>query len=155
LIDYRVHYVGANGPRRPKVLKLTRRHLGPRQPITITRRHRFDHATIRRIHPRPAHHRHPRQRLRPRRLGSPASSAFRYTAHTNATTSISLRLGRRVEPFLHSPSEEVFPLKAFGSTLLAGTAQYLQVSARGRPVPGRGRAVRAGGVLLAQKTAPC
>lgn len=43
---------------------------------------------------------------------------------------ISLRFGRRVESFLHSPSEEVFLLKVFGTTLLiAGAAQYLQVSA--------------------------
>jgi monovalent cation:H+ antiporter-2, CPA2 family len=43
---------------------------------------------------------------------------------------ISLRYGRRVESFLHSPSEEVFLLKVFGTTLLvAGAAQYLQVSA--------------------------
>ncbi len=43
---------------------------------------------------------------------------------------ISLRFGRRVEAFLHSPSEEVFLLKMFGTTMLvAGAAQYLQVSA--------------------------
>jgi len=43
---------------------------------------------------------------------------------------ISLRFGRRVESFLQSPSEEVFLLKVFGTTLLvAGAAQYLQVSA--------------------------
>jgi hypothetical protein len=27
VIDYRVHYAGAKGPRRPKVFKLTRRRL--------------------------------------------------------------------------------------------------------------------------------
>jgi CPA2 family monovalent cation:H+ antiporter-2 len=43
---------------------------------------------------------------------------------------ISLRLGHRVESFLDSPSEEAFLLKVFGTTLLvAGAAQYLQVSA--------------------------
>ncbi len=43
---------------------------------------------------------------------------------------ISLRFGHRVESFLHSPSEEVFLLKVFGTTLLvAGAAQSLQVSA--------------------------
>jgi CPA2 family monovalent cation:H+ antiporter-2 len=43
---------------------------------------------------------------------------------------VSLRFGRRVESLLHSPSEEVFLLKVFGTTLLvAGAAQYLQVSA--------------------------
>lgn len=43
---------------------------------------------------------------------------------------VSLRFGHRVEAFLHSPSEEVFLLKVFGTTLLvAGAAQSLQVSA--------------------------
>jgi hypothetical protein len=36
-IDYRVHYVGARGVEAPKVFKLTRRRLGPGQPVTITR----------------------------------------------------------------------------------------------------------------------
>jgi hypothetical protein len=54
VIDYRVHYAGANGPRRPKVFKLTRRHLVAGVPITLTRRHRFAHVSIRRIHP--GHH---------------------------------------------------------------------------------------------------
>jgi 3-methyladenine DNA glycosylase AlkC len=49
VIDYRVHYVGANGLRRPKVFKLTRRRLVPGQPATVTRRHRFEHVSIRRI----------------------------------------------------------------------------------------------------------
>jgi 3-methyladenine DNA glycosylase AlkC len=51
VIDYRVHYVGANGLRRPKVFKLTRRRLVPGQPATMTRRHRFEHVSIRRIRP--------------------------------------------------------------------------------------------------------
>jgi hypothetical protein len=51
VIDYRVHYVGTNGLRRPKVFKLTRRRLEPGQPITVTRRHRFEHVSIRRILP--------------------------------------------------------------------------------------------------------
>jgi 3-methyladenine DNA glycosylase AlkC len=50
VIDYRVHYAGANGPRRPKVFKLTRRRLVPGQPLTVRRRHLFEHASIRRIH---------------------------------------------------------------------------------------------------------
>jgi 3-methyladenine DNA glycosylase AlkC len=49
VIDYRVHYIGAAGLRRPKVFKLTRRRLVPGQPATVTRRHRFDHVSIRRI----------------------------------------------------------------------------------------------------------
>jgi hypothetical protein len=51
VIDYRVHYVGANGQRQPKVFKLTRRRLQPGRPTTITPRHRFEHVSIRRIHP--------------------------------------------------------------------------------------------------------
>jgi hypothetical protein len=51
IIDYRVHYAGANGPRRPKVFKLTLRRLVPGEPVTLTRRHRFAHFSIRRIHP--------------------------------------------------------------------------------------------------------
>jgi 3-methyladenine DNA glycosylase AlkC len=50
LVDYRVHYMGPNGPRRPKVFKLTRRRLAPGQPTSVTRRHRFEHVSIRRIH---------------------------------------------------------------------------------------------------------
>jgi 3-methyladenine DNA glycosylase AlkC len=53
VIDYRVHYAGANGPRRPKVFKLTRRRLVAGEPLTLTRRHRFAHVSIRRIHPGP------------------------------------------------------------------------------------------------------
>ena len=51
IIDYRVHHAGTARPRRPKVFKLTRRCLEPGRPTTITRRHRFEHASIRRIHP--------------------------------------------------------------------------------------------------------
>lgn len=51
VIDYRVHYVGARGIKAPKVFKLTRRTLNPGAPIAITRRHRFEHVSIRRIHP--------------------------------------------------------------------------------------------------------
>ena len=52
IVDYRVHFVGARGtPKAPKVFKLTRRRLAPGQPVTIRRRHRFDHASIREIHP--------------------------------------------------------------------------------------------------------
>lgn len=53
VIDYRVHYAGARGMKAPKVFKLTRRRLEPGTPVTITRRHRFDHVSIRRILPGP------------------------------------------------------------------------------------------------------
>nr|MDQ3756659.1 DNA alkylation repair protein [Actinomycetota bacterium] len=52
VIDYRVHYVGARGsPKAPKVFKLTRRRLLPGRPVTVTRRHVFEHVSIRKIHP--------------------------------------------------------------------------------------------------------
>ncbi len=51
VIDYRVHYAGVRGAKAPKVFKLTRRHLESGEPVTLTRRHRFDHVSIRRIHP--------------------------------------------------------------------------------------------------------
>jgi 3-methyladenine DNA glycosylase AlkC len=51
VIDYRVHYMGVNGRRAPKVFKLTRRRLVPGQPITVTARHAFKHVSIRQIHP--------------------------------------------------------------------------------------------------------
>jgi hypothetical protein len=51
VIDYRVHYVGAAGLRRPKVFKLTRRRLVPGRAATVTRRHRFENISIRRINP--------------------------------------------------------------------------------------------------------
>jgi 3-methyladenine DNA glycosylase AlkC len=53
VIDYGVHYMGVRGPKTPRVFKLTRRHLDVGDPMTLTRRHRFDHASIRRIHPGP------------------------------------------------------------------------------------------------------
>lgn len=51
VIDYRVHYAGTNGLRRPKVFKLTRRRLRAGAPVTLSRRHRFAHVSIRRINP--------------------------------------------------------------------------------------------------------
>jgi 3-methyladenine DNA glycosylase AlkC len=53
VVDYRVHYVGARGARAPKVFKLTRRRLLPGEPVTISRRHRFEHVSIRTIRPGP------------------------------------------------------------------------------------------------------
>ena len=51
VVDYRVHYVGARGLLAPKVFKLTRRRLTPGRPVTVSRRHRFEHVSIRRILP--------------------------------------------------------------------------------------------------------
>lgn len=51
IVDYRIHYAGARGVKVPKVFKLTRRHLEPGQPATISRRHVFEHVSVRRIHP--------------------------------------------------------------------------------------------------------
>jgi hypothetical protein len=53
VIDYRVHYLGATGVKAPKVFKLTRRRLQPGIPVIVTRRHRFEHVSIRRILPGP------------------------------------------------------------------------------------------------------
>lgn len=50
VVDYRVHYVGARRTKAPKVFKLTRRTLVPGEPLTVTRRHRFNDVSIRRIH---------------------------------------------------------------------------------------------------------
>jgi len=51
VIDYRVHYAGARATKAPRVFKLTRRRLEPARPVTITRAHRFEHVSVRRIHP--------------------------------------------------------------------------------------------------------
>ena len=53
VVDYRVHYMGASGTRRPKVFKLTRRRLQPGEPLRLTRRHRFAHVSIRQLRPGP------------------------------------------------------------------------------------------------------
>ena len=54
VVDYRVHYASARGGMKaPKVFKLTRRRLEPGRPVTIRRRHAFEHVSIRRIHPGP------------------------------------------------------------------------------------------------------
>lgn len=51
VIDYRIAYMGARGPKAPKVFKLTRRTLVAGAPVTIARDHAFEHVSIRRIHP--------------------------------------------------------------------------------------------------------
>lgn len=51
IVDYRVHYAGANGARRPRVFKLARRTLEPGTPEELTRRHAFKPVSIRRIYP--------------------------------------------------------------------------------------------------------
>lgn len=51
IVDYRVHYVGARGPKAPKVFKLTRRRLRPGVVEVIERSHRFEHVSIRTILP--------------------------------------------------------------------------------------------------------
>lgn len=52
MIDYLIHYQGANGPRAPKVFKWTVRTVDA-APLSLRRRHRFQHASIRRLHPGP------------------------------------------------------------------------------------------------------
>lgn len=51
MIDYRIHFQGANAPRAPKVFKWTTRTLAPEAPLTLVRRHRFQHASVRRLYP--------------------------------------------------------------------------------------------------------
>ena len=53
IIDYRVHYVGARGNKAAKVFKLTRRQLVRGERLTISRKHKFEHVSIRRILPGP------------------------------------------------------------------------------------------------------
>ena len=53
VIDYVVHYQGAAGRKAGKVFKLTSRDLRAQEPVTIERRHRFEHVSIRRIRPGP------------------------------------------------------------------------------------------------------
>lgn len=52
-IDYRVHYQGANGLKAPKVFKLTVRDLLAGETVRVSRRHSFEHVSIRRIAPGP------------------------------------------------------------------------------------------------------
>jgi 3-methyladenine DNA glycosylase AlkC len=51
IIDYRIHFVGARGVNRPKVFKMARRHLQAGRSTTVTKLHRFENVSIRRIHP--------------------------------------------------------------------------------------------------------
>jgi len=55
VVDYVVHYQGARGIRAGKVFKLSNRTIEPDAPTTITKRHRFEHVSIRQI--RPGRHR--------------------------------------------------------------------------------------------------
>ena len=53
VIDYLVHYQGVRGPKAGKVFKLTNRDLPAGTPVDFSRRHKFDHVSIRTIHPGP------------------------------------------------------------------------------------------------------
>lgn len=53
VVDYVVHHAGARGPRAPKVFKLTTADLAPGVPRRVTRRHTFQHVSVRRLHPGP------------------------------------------------------------------------------------------------------
>lgn len=52
-IDYVVHYQGARGPKAGKVFKLAVRELPAGQAVLFSRQQRFEHASIRTIHPGP------------------------------------------------------------------------------------------------------
>jgi hypothetical protein len=62
VIDYRIHYQGANGVNTPKLFKLTRRRLEHGHAQTVTRRHAFKHVSIPEDPARPAPDRTPTQR---------------------------------------------------------------------------------------------
>ena len=53
VIDYLVHYQGVRGPKAGKVFKLTTRDLPAGNAVDFSRRHRFEHVSIRTIHPGP------------------------------------------------------------------------------------------------------
>lgn len=53
VIDYLVHYQGARGPKAGKVFKLAVRDLPAGREVHFSRRHRFEHVSIRTIHPGP------------------------------------------------------------------------------------------------------
>ena len=53
VIDYVVHYQGARGSRSGKVFKLTTRSLAAGEPTTVRKAHKFEHVSIRTIHPGP------------------------------------------------------------------------------------------------------
>ncbi|MFC7246231.1 DNA alkylation repair protein [Catellatospora aurea] len=52
-VDYVVHHAGARGPRAPKVFKLTTADIEPGLPRQITRRHTFQHVSVRQLYPGP------------------------------------------------------------------------------------------------------
>jgi 3-methyladenine DNA glycosylase AlkC len=51
VVEYLVHYLGARGPRKPKAYRLAERVLEPGERCDLKRRHTFDHASIRTLHP--------------------------------------------------------------------------------------------------------
>lgn len=53
VIDYVVHYQGARGPKPGKVFKLAVRDLPAGEEVRISRKHRFEHVSIRTIRPGP------------------------------------------------------------------------------------------------------
>jgi 3-methyladenine DNA glycosylase AlkC len=51
VVEYRIHFQGARGLRKPKAFRMGERTLEPGKPLRISRRHTFDHASIRTLHP--------------------------------------------------------------------------------------------------------
>jgi 3-methyladenine DNA glycosylase AlkC len=51
VVEYRVHFLGPRGPRRPKAFRLAERTLEPGVVAELRRRHTFDHVSIRTLHP--------------------------------------------------------------------------------------------------------
>lgn len=51
VVEYLVHYLGPRGPRKPRAYRLGERTLEPGVVTQLARRHTFDHASIRTLHP--------------------------------------------------------------------------------------------------------
>jgi 3-methyladenine DNA glycosylase AlkC len=51
VVEYVVTFLGPRGPRKPKAFRLAERVLAPGEEVRLQRRHRFDHASIRTLHP--------------------------------------------------------------------------------------------------------
>ena len=51
MIDYVVHHMKANGKLAPKVFKLTKKHLRPRETLSLSKRHGFRPLSTRAYYP--------------------------------------------------------------------------------------------------------
>jgi 3-methyladenine DNA glycosylase AlkC len=51
VVEYRVHFLGVRGRRKPRAFRMARLMLEPGVPTHLSRRHTFDHVSIRTLHP--------------------------------------------------------------------------------------------------------